>query len=138
MHNYQYILTAVDLSASSKQVAQRAAEVARRYGSKLGLVHVLEHPPLVLEVQGLLGALKQDAHDSLVKLGVELGFNSASIWVAVGSPKREITHIAQDQDVDLIVIGSHGRHGIALLAGSTANGVLHLAPCDVLTVRIKT
>ncbi len=137
MHSYQYILAAIDLSPSSKQVAQRAAEVARRYGSKLGLVHVLEHPPLVLEVQGLLDTLKVDAHDSLTTLGAELGFDSASIWVTVGSPKREITRIAHEQAADLIVIGSHGQHGIALLAGSTANGVLHLAPCDVLTVRIE-
>lgn len=137
MCNYKYILTAVDLSPGSKQVAQRAADLAQHYGSKLGLVHVLEHPPLVLEVQGLLDTLKRDAHDSLTTLGAELGFDSANIWVTVGSPKGEITRIAQEQAADLIVIGSHGQHGIALLTGSTANGVLHLSPCDVLTVRIK-
>ena len=44
--------------------------------------------------------------------------------------------IAQSKKVDLIVVGSHGRHGLGLLLGATANGVLHGANCDVLTVRV--
>ena len=44
---------------------------------------------------------------------------------------------AREHAVDLIVVGSHGRHGLALIFGSTANGVLHGACCDVLAVRIK-
>ena len=42
-----------------------------------------------------------------------------------------------DKRFDLIVVGSHGRHGLALLLGSTANDVLHGAPCDVLAVRLQ-
>jgi universal stress protein A len=38
--------------------------------------------------------------------------------------------------MDLVVVGSHGRHGLSLLLGSTANGVLHGAGCDVLAVRV--
>ena len=45
--------------------------------------------------------------------------------------------MARQQGVDLIVIGGHGRHGLALLLGSTANAVLHGAPCDGLAVRIR-
>ena len=44
--------------------------------------------------------------------------------------------LAEQLDVDLIVVGSHGRYGLALLMGSTANGVLHGASCDVLAVRV--
>ena len=44
---------------------------------------------------------------------------------------------ATEQACDLIVVGSHGRHGLALLLGSTANDVLHGAPCDVLAVHLK-
>ncbi len=58
-------------------------------------------------------------------------------FVSQGSTKREILRIAEEQGVDLIVIGSHGREGIQLLLGSTANAVLHGAPCDVLAVRIR-
>ncbi len=45
--------------------------------------------------------------------------------------------MAKEHDCDLIVVGSHGRHGLALLLGSTANDVLHGAPCDVLAVSLK-
>jgi len=49
----------------------------------------------------------------------------------------EITRYADDKQADLIVIGSHGRHGLQRLLGSTATPVLHNAKCDVLAVRIK-
>jgi universal stress protein A len=53
-----------------------------------------------------------------------------------GQPRQEIHHLAKEQGCDLIVVGSHGRHGLALLLGSTANDVLHGAPCDVLAVKL--
>ncbi len=56
--------------------------------------------------------------------------------MVVGRPGSEIRRQAEENDADLIVIGSHGRHGIQLLLGSTANSVLHGAACDVLAVRI--
>ena len=52
-------------------------------------------------------------------------------------PRHEIQQLAKDQKCDWIVVGSHGRHGLALLLGSTANDVLHGAPCDVLAVRLQ-
>ena len=55
----------------------------------------------------------------------------------MGSPKTEIVRVANEHKVDLIIVGSHGRHGLALLLGSTANGVLHHATCDVLAVRLR-
>jgi universal stress protein A len=57
--------------------------------------------------------------------------------LAYGQPRQEIHRLAEEQGCDLIVVGSHGRHGLALLLGSTANDVLHGAPCDVLAVRLK-
>ena len=58
--------------------------------------------------------------------------------VEIGPPKSEITRIAEEQEVDLIVVGSHGRHGfVENLLGSTANAVIHHAKCDVLTVKIQ-
>ena len=57
-------------------------------------------------------------------------------WVEFGSPSLNVVRLAEEHKVDLIVVGSHGRHGIKLLLGSTANGVLHHALCDVLAVRL--
>ena len=56
--------------------------------------------------------------------------------VVVGMPDTEIHRFAEEHGVDLIVVGSHGRHGFALLLGSTSTGVLHGAQCDVLAVRV--
>jgi universal stress protein A len=47
-----------------------------------------------------------------------------------------VHRVAEEQQVDLVVTGSHGRHGLALILGSTANAILHGAKCDVLAVRI--
>ena len=54
----------------------------------------------------------------------------------IGSPGHEIRTYAKDVNADLIVVGSHGRHGLGRLLGSTANGVLHGVGCDVLVVRV--
>jgi universal stress protein A len=56
----------------------------------------------------------------------------------IGKPAAEIKLLAEELKAGLIVIGSHGRHGLGMILGSTANGVLHGASCDVLAVRIKT
>ena len=55
----------------------------------------------------------------------------------MGRPETEIHNVAEEIGADLIVVGSHGRHGLALIFGSTANGVLHGATCDVLAVRVR-
>jgi universal stress protein A len=65
-----------------------------------------------------------------------MGLSKAEAIVSLGAPKREILNYARDHDIDLIVIGAHGRHGIAILLGSTANAVLHGTHCDVMCIRV--
>jgi nucleotide-binding universal stress UspA family protein len=72
----------------------------------------------------------------LAELATRLSVGEAPCFVELGAPQHEIVRVAKEQGVDLIVVGSHGRHGLQLLLGSTANGVLHLAACDVLAVRV--
>lgn len=55
----------------------------------------------------------------------------------IGSPAHEIRTHAQEANAHLIIVGSHGRHGLGRLLGSTANGILHGVSCDVLVVRVK-
>ena len=66
----------------------------------------------------------------------EIGIQEHRRHLVFGRPESEIHRLANEQNADVIVVGSHGRHGIALLLGSTANGVLHGATCDVLAVRV--
>jgi universal stress protein A len=59
------------------------------------------------------------------------------VHIILGAPGSEIRELAKATKADLIVIGSHGRHGFSLLLGSTANAVLHDAGCNVLAVRLR-
>jgi len=141
---YSHILLAVDFSANTDAVAERALAIGKIFSARISLVHVVEFVqmdlsnelvvPQELELDQELVAL---ANKRLKELGNKYGVPDSEHFVSQGSTKREILRIAQEQNVDLIVLGSHGREGIQLLLGSTANAVLHGAPCDVLAVRIR-
>lgn len=73
---------------------------------------------------------------ALSELANRLGAPEAGLYVETGSTRAEILRLAKEKAVDLIVVGSHGRRGLALLLGSTANAILHGANCDVLAVRV--
>ena len=143
---YQHILFAADFSDEALRVGERAREIARKCGARLSLIHVVEDVNISLgggyELSPVLPdlpdeALLQEARNALGQLAQRLDVADASLWVVNAiSTKEGILGAAKDHQVDLIVVGSHGRHGLALLLGSTANAVLHGAPCDVLAVRI--
>jgi universal stress protein A len=143
MDDYRHILLATDFAPESRRVGERAVALAARYNARLSLLHVVDYVPLELSNDMMLaepvdvdGRLVDEARESLDKLAVDLGQADAQRWVVLGSTGPEIKRTAEEHDVDLIVVGSHGRHGLALLLGSTANAVLHGAPCDVLAVRV--
>ncbi len=143
MDDYRHILLATDLAPESRHVGDRAVEIAARYGARLSLLHVVDYVPLDLSNDMMLaepvdvdGRLIEEARANLDRLAGELGLDDAQRWVVLGSTGAEIKRTAEEHGVDLIVVGSHGRHGLALLLGSTANAVLHGAPCDVLAVRV--
>lgn len=140
---YQKILLALDLSANTQLLCDKARELAKCNQSQLALLHVVE--PLVMEyAYDALPMMPVGVEEEMVKrarkeirlLGDSLGIPEDRCWVALGGTKNEILRIAREFSSDLIIIGSHGRHGVALLLGSTANAVLHAAPCDVLAVRV--
>jgi universal stress protein A len=145
MTDYQHILLAVDFSEQAHYVAEKARSLANQYQAKLSIVHVLDNIPMPDTSYGTVIPLDQDSQDKLLEVekaklmsqGDQLNVDFSNRWLLWGIPKQEIIHIAQQEKVDLIVVGSHGRHGLALLLGSTANSVLHYAKCDVLAVRLR-
>ena len=145
MENYKHILLGVDFSGQAEFIAGRAKDLSEKYQAKLSLVHVLDNLPITDAAYGpvipfdvdLTEELMEAAKTRLASIADKLGVAEENRWLELGSPKLEIIRVANENAVDLIVIGSHGRHGLALLLGSTANGVLHHAKCDVLAVRIK-
>jgi len=88
-------------------------------------------PPMT----GVEEQLVENARGQLAKLAERLGVADAPRHVELGSTKLEILRLSDAERVDLIVVGSHGRHGLARMLGSTASAVLHGAHCDVLAVR---
>jgi universal stress protein A len=144
MAGYKHILVAVDFD-QIEIVVNRAKTLADTYQAALSLIHVVDNMPIPDTAFGLDPALNLDltsemiaaAKKQLSGLAQKLGVEEDRLWVELGSPNLEITRIAEENQVDLIVVGSHGRHGLALLLGSTSNGVLHHAKCDVLAVRLK-
>lgn len=143
MIGYQHILCAVDLGGENLDVASRAGELAAQYGAKLSLLHVVEYIPIDLANELVLPQ-QQEIEDQLLvqskkvvaTLASQLGLEQVSENVVSGSIKAEIIDYAKTNKVDLIVIGRHGRHGFSRLLGSSANAVLHHAPCDVLAVHL--
>lgn len=145
MDNYKHILLAIDFSDHASKVANRARLLATQNQARLSVIHVVENLPITEATYGPIPfdadftqTLLDEAKSRLGELAATLDVPAERQWLEMGSPKLEIVRIADENAVDLIVVGSHGRHGLALLLGSTANGVLHHAACDVLAVRLKT
>lgn len=146
MESYRHIVVAIDLTDASEAIAQKAHSLAQLHHATLSLVHVFEYV-LPIDIADMpLGAssvfidepeLKNQHEEQLAALAKKLKLDSAKQVVLEGIAKTQIVNYAQETQADLIIVGSHGRHGIDLLLGSTANAVLHHAPCDVLAIRIK-
>ncbi|KAB0548849.1 universal stress protein [Pseudomonas argentinensis] len=142
--SYQHILVAVDLTEECDPVMKRAQALAGSTQAKLSVVHIVEPMAMAFggDVPMDLSMLQQQqfeqAKERLDAFAIKYPQLSAeSRHLAYGQPRQEIHRLAAEQHCDLIIVGSHGRHGLALLLGSTANDVLHGAPCDVLAVSLK-
>lgn len=143
MTAYRHLLLAVDFSAETESLVNRALALRDACRARLSLVHVVEYLPMAYsgdlalpEDFSLEDELLEIAQRRMLELGDRLGIPLPDRHVVAGTTTREIPRVAEDQGVDLILVGSHGRHGLAMLLGSTANSVLHHARCDVLAVRI--
>jgi len=142
MAGYRRIMLAVDLTEESNHLAQSAVALAKAFDAELHVVHVIE--PLSLAYGGDipmdLSTVQEQIHEQakshLAEFAKALAVPEDRQYLIFGRPESEIHRIAELKQADVIVVGSHGRHGLALLLGSTANGVLHGASCDVLAVRV--
>ena len=123
------------------------ADLARRYGAKVYVMHVLYD--LAADAWGygthfdtdtMYEEMKRGAHTELDALVEKyLGNIDTETLIELGTPYEDIIWFAQEKKMDLIVIGSHGRKGLGrVLFGSTAMRVVKNAPCAVLTIRVKS
>jgi len=142
MSAYRKILVAVDLSDDSSVVVQRARAIATGSEADLHLIHVIEPlnfaygGDIPMDFSGIQEEIQHQAAEQLRAFGEQHDVPATKQHLVLGRPEVEIHRTAEECSADLIVVGSHGRYGLALLMGSTANGVLHGASCDVLAVRV--
>lgn len=140
------ILLPTDFSEYSKTAINYACAFADQFGAELHLLHVLQdlvalvpEPELAIPPPGdYLKELQESCERALDQL-LDPAWEAEHKVVRAtrqGPPFLEIVRYAKEEDIDLIVIGTHGRSGLAhVLLGSVAERVVRKAPCPVLTVR---
>jgi nucleotide-binding universal stress UspA family protein len=163
---YTHILVPTDFSPAANRALVYAFEEATQHQAKLTLLHVLQHHPAVevyyvteapqsgtgyaAEFGGKLPSfppqppevVRRDyQEEALVQLHALVPASFTGAWevqVAAGHPAEAIVRMAQELEVDLIIMATHGRTGLShILLGSVAEHVVRHAPCAVLTVRQK-
>lgn len=145
MSIYQNILIAIDFSDAGHFVAQKAQSLASQFNARLNLIHVLDNIPMPDTPYGTIIPLHQNTTDDLLEIekgkfltiADQLNIEQQRRWLIWGEPQQEITQLAVREQIDLIVVGSHGRHGLSMLMGSTAKDLIYHAECDVLTVHLQ-
>ena len=140
---FRRIVCPIDFSTGSQQAMRTAVRIATEHDAELVLVHAWYVPPVVLGAEYTLSAeliqqLSDDAQCALedaVREATALGAKRVTHKLLRGVPWNAIA-TAAEAEVDLIVIGTHGRTGLArILLGSVAENVIRRAPCPVLVVR---
>ena len=139
------ILLPTDFGTYSATATKYACELATKFGAELYLLHTLEVHLASTPGFGMGLALPKYINESKVAAEKSLASVLDPQWsvgrkivhaVVEGSPKVEIVRYARTQAIDLIVLATHGRSGLAhVLIGSVAESVVRTAPCPVLTVR---
>jgi len=140
------VLVATDFSETSEPALLYGREFARAFGGTLHVLHVVENPTMwawpeaaVVDFVQLQAELEGGAHNSLDRLLTSEDRQQLKAVAAVrtsNSPALEIAAYAKAEDIDIILMGTHGRGMMShLLMGSVAEKVVRIAPCPVLTVR---
>lgn len=140
------VLVATDFSEASAAALTYAREFARTYGARLHVFHAVENPVMwagpesaaidMVKLQADLEASAEQQMNALVTAEDRAQLGARTVLRSGRSPAFEIARYAKETGIDIIVIGTHGRGGVAhLLMGSVAEKVVRIAPCPVLTVR---
>ena len=144
--NLKRILVPTDFSANSKHALSYACAFAEQFGAELHLLHVLQDLVAMVPEPGLafpapgeyMIQLQESAEKGLEEFLDRSWAEKQTVVRALrqGPPFVEIVRYAKESEIDLVVLSTHGRSGLAhVLLGSVAERVVRKAPCPVLTVR---
>ena len=139
---FQHILVPTDFDDHASRAFDIAVSLAQKFDGKITLLHIYQIPPsiyssdLAWPTEQLAAAAKTSLADAITK--AKLVFPRTDSMLEVGSPGETIVNVAHKNHVDLIVMATHGRRGIArALLGSVTEKVVRLAHVPVLTVSVK-
>ncbi|MDH3608724.1 MAG: universal stress protein [Gammaproteobacteria bacterium] len=137
MNEYKHILFATDLTSLSMNIAPKVKKLAELYGAKISLITVLEETsiygyPGISEKES---SVSEQVQNAMVEFADKIQVPRERQYIEFGSVKGKVLAYAKSINADLIVVGSHGRHGLARLLGSSANAIVNGAECDVLLLR---
>lgn len=142
MSMYKHVLIATDLSVENNSVVEKALAIAKAFDAKVSVLHVVEPLPgygyAYVGIADIELELVAEARKNMEALAKKYTIPVAACHVEVGPVKVKMLEILKQEKVDCLIVGSHGRHGFSELLGSTAHAAVHSAPCDVITVRIKS
>ena len=140
------ICVPVDFSESADHALQYGITLAERFGASLHLLHVVQDIGPFVGDSSQLGAvstielvesIQRDAERELAKIPAGAGAELEVVRkVIIGNPAATIHRYAKEQEIDLLILATHGRTGLShFFIGSVAERVVRTAPCPVLTVR---
>src|SRR6266542_3286761 len=134
----KHVLVATDFGPAADTALVYGRQLARRFGATLHLLHVAENfflRPTITDPYALKAAVARRLEDRLTAAD-RRDLRARATLETSDHPANEIVEYAKDADVDLIVMGTHGRAGLShLLVGSVAERVVRTASCPVLTVK---
>ncbi|MEF8891152.1 MAG: universal stress protein [Haloferacaceae archaeon] len=138
---YDQILVPTDGSDGTRGAVTHAIDLATTYDAALHTIYVVNTTAGVeSSVSGVLNALEtagENAIDEVIQQAEAAGVDRIEGVVAQGAPHQAILDYADQQDVDLVVMGTHGRTGLdRYLIGSVTERVVRLSDAPVLTVRM--
>ncbi len=143
--DWKRICCPIDFSDASRAAMEVAADLARRTGAELVLLHAYPIPGYTFPDGSIVASPKmmQDLADQAERHleewradAAELAGGRVTTQKAIGEPAAEIVTFAKEAGVDLVVVGTHGRTGLEhALMGSVAERVVRRAHCPVLSVR---
>jgi len=140
MLQYKNILVPVDFSKTSRYALKNAIDLTRMNHGSLTLIHIVDYvpPPYVAaEIPTIYASedlMIERAEKHLTDWAQELGLSDCKKIVKAGPAKKLIVRAVKENNVDLVIMGTHGETGIGRLLGSTANAVVQKVKCDVLVV----
>ena len=138
MIKLERVLVPSDFSERAEPALKYAVDLANRFDAEIVGCHVIELPMVIIPLheEEPVDVVASNAREKLESLLRAAGAKKFRVLIEQGNPTRQLVRIAANEDIDLVVVSTHGRSGLShMLMGSTAENLVRLTPCPVLVVR---